>query len=140
MASTLQELIKAQQTMIELPKLLPTDVAALKARDAVLKALPPISTVGTDPLVGYSTKAADAAQLAQNIGAAYDTTRSQLKRNREVSKKEDKLIERMIRSQGRNFSKRLDALHRNKINNRNRFTKRFAADLLGIDTSLYKIL
>lgn len=121
-----------------IPEILDTSVDALRLRTRINTALPAMGDVSSDPLVGYSTKAADAAQKAYEIGLSYADTRANLKRNKMVSKAEDRAIESGLKAMDKDTAKRMRGQQRNKINNRDRFVSRFAGEILGVGKDVYK--
>lgn len=123
-----------------IPEIQDTSVNALKLYTLLGKALPAVQNVSSDPLVGYSTKAADAAQLAYETGLAFGETRANLKRNKLVSQGEDRAIEQGLKSMEKDSAKRMRAQQRNRVNNRNRLTDRFAGEILGVGNDVYKRL
>ena len=123
-----------------IPSIPDTSVNALKLRTRINTALPAMADASSDPLAGYSTKAADAAQKAFEIGLSYEDTRANLKRNKMVSKGEDRAIEAGLRSMDKQTAKQMRGQQRNKINNRDRFVSRFAGEILGVGKDLYKRL
>ena len=125
---------------VALPALVKADTETLRLQGTLQKALPPIANVGTDPLVGYSTKAQDALQLAIETGLAYGETKANLEKQKAISKMEEKGQEKYFRDRNRAFEKRLGALSRNNKLGQNYFTRRFAGEVLGMGTDLYKVL
>ena len=123
-----------------IPEVRKTDVETLRLRSKVSAALPPLQNVSSDPLAGYSTKAADAAQLAYETGLSYGETRANLKRNKMVSKAEDKMIERGMREMGRNAEQRRRGQQRNRVMGRNRYIGRFAGEVMGLGKDVFKVL
>ena len=140
MDKNLEQYVDKVAEGIVLPKLGETGVGALKQQDAVDMALPPLRNIGSDPLVGYSTKALDAAMYAAQQRAAYAQTRAQLKRNQEVSKYEEKTIERGIKKAGRMNKTILGNISRATVRSRDSTARRMAMDGLGIDRSLFKVI
>ena len=123
-----------------IPEIQKTDVETLRLRSKVAASLPAMAAVSSDPLSGYSTKAADAAQLAYETGLSYDETRANLKRNKILSKAEDRMIERGMREMGKNAAKRQRAQARNRVMGRNRYTDRFAGEVMGLGKDVFKVL
>ena len=121
-----------------IPEIPDTSVEALRLRTRVTAPLPGMANVSSDPLVGYSTKAADAEKRAYEIGLSYGDTRANLKRNRTLSKNEDRAIENSLRSMDKDTTKRMRAQQRNRVNGRNHFVSRFAGEMLGVGRDLYK--
>ena len=125
---------------VALPALVKADTETLRLQGTLQKALPAIANVGTDPLVGYSTKAQDALQLAIETGLAYGETKANLDKQKAISKMEERAQEQYFRDKNRAFEKRLGALSRNNRLGQNYFTRRFAGELLGMGKDLYKVL
>ena len=125
---------------VALPALVKADTETLRLQGTLQKALPAIANVGTDPLVGYSTKAQDALQLAIETGLAYGETKANLDKQKAISKMEERAQERYFRDKNRAFEKRLSSLSRNNKLGKDYFTKRFAGEMLGMGRDLYKVL
>ena len=125
---------------VALPAMEAADTETLRLRGIITKQLPGISNVGSDPLVGYSTKGIDAARRAQEIGIANAFTRNDLAKMRLISRAEEEGQERFFRSRDRNFKKRLGALNRYTTQGRNQYINRFAGEVLGLGRDLYKVL
>ena len=123
-----------------IPEIQKTDVDTLRLRSKVAAALPPMADVSSDPLVGYSTKAADAAQLAYETGLSYDETRANLKRNKMVSKAEDRMIESGMRQMSKDAAKRQRGQARNRVMGRNRYINRYAGEVMGLGKDVFKVL
>ena len=98
---------------VALPALVKADTETLRLQGTLQKALPAIANVGTDPLVGYSTKAKDALQLAIETGLAYGETKANLNKQKGISKMEERAQEQYFRDRNRMFEKRLSSLSRN---------------------------
>ena len=125
---------------VALPALVKADTETLRLQGTLQKALPAIANVGTDPLVGYSTKAQDALQLAIETGLAYGDTKANLDKQKAISKMEERAQEQYFRDKNRAFEKRLSSLSRNNKLGKDYFTKRFAGQMLGMGRDLYKVL
>ena len=125
---------------VALPALVKADTETLRLQGTLQKALPAIANVGTDPLVGYSTKAQDALQLAIETGLAYGETKANLEKQKAISKMEERAQEQYFRDKNRAFEKRLSSLSRNNKLGKDYFTKRFAGEMLGMGRDLYKVL
>ena len=125
---------------VALPALVKADTETLRLQGTLQKALPAIANVGTDPLVGYSTKAQDALQLAIETGLAYGETKANLDKQKAISKMEERAQEQYFRDKNRAFEKRLSSLSRNNKLGKDYFTKRFAGQMLGMGRDLYKVL
>ena len=125
---------------VALPALVKADTETLRLQGTLQKALPAIANVGTDPLVGYSTKAQDALQLAIETGLAYGETKANLNKQKAISKMEERAQEQYFRDKNRAFEKRLSSLSRNNKLGKDYFTKRFAGEMLGMGRDLYKVL
>lgn len=123
-----------------IPDIQKTDVDTLRLRSSVSASLPPMAVVSSDPLSGYSTKAADAAQKAYETGLSYDETRANLKRNKMLSKAEDRMIESGMREMSKSAAKRQRAQARNRVMGRNRYTDRFAGEVMGLGKDVFKVL
>ena len=123
-----------------IPEIQKTDVDTLRLRSKVAAALPAMADVSSDPLVGYSTKAADAAQLAYETGLSYDETRANLKRNKMLSKAEDRMIESGMRQMGKDAAKRQRGQARNRVMGRNRYINRYAGEVMGLGKDVFKVL
>lgn len=121
-----------------IPEIPDTSVEALRLRTRVSAPMPGMADVSSDPLVGYSTKAADAAKKAYEIGLSYGDTRANLKRNKVLSRNENRAIESSLRAMDKDTAKRMRAQQRNKVNGRDRFVSRFAGEILGVGKDLYK--
>ena len=125
---------------VGLPAMEASDTETLRLRDVITKQLPPIQNVGSDPLAGYSTKAIDAARLAQEIGIANAFTRGDVAKMKALSKAEEQAQENFFRSKNRQFEKRLGALSRYSTQGRDQYINRFAGEVLGLGRDLYKVL
>ena len=125
---------------VALPAMQAGDTETLRLRDVITKQLPAIPNVGSDPLVGYSTKGIDAARLAQEIGIANAFTRGDLVKMRAISKAEKQAQENFFRGQNRQFKKRLGALSRYSTQGKNQYINRFAGEVLGLGRDLYKVV
>ena len=125
---------------VALPALVKADTETLRLQGTLQKALPAIANVGTDPLVGYSTKAQDELQLAIETGLAYGETKANLDKQKAISKMEERAQEQYFRDKNRAFEKRLSSLSRNNKLGKDYFTKRFAGQMLGMGRDLYKVL
>ena len=121
-----------------IPQIPDTSVEALRLRTRVSAPMPGMADVSSDPLVGYSTKAADAAKKAYEIGLSYGDTRANLKSNKVLSRNENRAIESSLRAMDKDTAKRMRAQQRNKVNSRDRFVSRFAGEILGVGKDLYK--
>ena len=125
---------------VALPAMEASDTETLRLRDVITKQLPAIQNVGSDPLAGYSTKAIDAARLAQEIGIANAFTRGDVAKMKALSKAEEQAQENFFRSKNRQFEKRLGALSRYSTQGRDQYINRFAGEVLGLGRDLYKVL
>lgn len=125
---------------VVLPEIQSVSKRELRQKDAYKLAMPPMTRVGSDALSGYSTKARDAAQLAQAIGLAYGETKAYLKRNREISKAEERNIDRNLNRRNRITRKQLKGLSSYNSTSRNRSARRFAGDYLGMGRDLIKVI
>ena len=125
---------------VALPAMEASDTETLRLRDVITKQLPGIQNVGSDPLVGYSTKGIDAARLAQEIGIANAFTKGDLAKMRAISKAEDIAQNNYFASKDRAFKKRLGALSYYTTQGKEQYINRFAGDVLGLGKDLYKIL
>lgn len=121
-----------------IPEIPDTSVDALRLRSRILAPLPGLADVSSDPLVGYSTKAADAERRAYEIGLSYAQTRANLKRNRLVSKQEERAIETGLRAMQKESARRMRKQQSNRIRGRDSFINRFAGEMLGVGKDLYK--
>ena len=125
---------------VVLPAMEASDTETLRLRDVITKQLPAIQNVGSDPLVGYSTKGIDAARLAQEIGIANAFTKGDLAKMRAISKAEDIAQRNYFASKDRAFKKRLGALSYYSTQGEDQYIKRFAGEVLGLGRDLYKVL
>ena len=125
---------------VEIPAMEAGDTETLRLRDVVTKQLPAIQNVGSDPLVGYSTKGIDAARLAQEIGIANAFTRGDLAKMRAISKAEENAQNNYFASKNRAFEKRLGALSYYSTQGKDQYIDRFAGEVLGLGRDLYKVL
>jgi len=123
-----------------IPEIQRTDVETLRLRTGISTALPPMADVSSDPLAGYSTKGADAAQLAFETGLSYGETRANLKRRQMISKQEERMIETGMRRMGKESEKRRRGQQRNRVMGRNSYMKRFAGEVMGLGKDVFKIL
>ena len=86
MAKNLEYVFDRLQEGVALPALVKADTESLRLQNTLQKALPAIANVGSDPLVGYSTKARDALQLAIEKGLAYGETKANLNKQKAISR------------------------------------------------------
>ena len=61
----------------ELPEIREQSLRAFRAQDAIAMRLPGVPNLQTDQLVGYSTRAQEAAAYAEAIRIAFEITRRQ---------------------------------------------------------------
>ena len=125
---------------VALPALIKADTESLRLQNTLQKSLPAIAQVGSDPLVGYSTKAQDALQLAIEKGLAYGDTKADLKKQKIISKLEERAQEQYFRDRNKAFEKRLGFLSRGTKRGQDAFTRRFAGEMLGLGPDLYRVL
>ena len=138
-----KNLAEANDVLLEgvaLPLMEATDVEALKRRGTISKALPPIANVGSDPLVGYSTKARDAEQLALETKLSYDDTRMMDSKMKAISEAESQQQEKYFRGRDQEFEKRLGFLNRAHNARKNYYTRQFAGEVFGMGPDLFKVL
>ena len=138
-----KNLAEAQEILeqgVALPAMVAADTETLRLQGTLSKPLPPIANVGSDPLVGYSTKARDAAQLAYETGLSYADTKMMNAKMKAISKAEEKQQEQFFRNKNRAFEKRLGKLSRYNTQGRNYYTQRFAGEMMGLGRDLYKVL
>ena len=140
MARDLEKYIDRVAEGIVLPELGEKGLGQLRQQDAVAMALPPVTNAGTDPFVGFSTKARDAALYADQQRIAYAQTRAQLKRNAEVSKAEERAIDRAFKRASTRNKKVLGNVSRAYVRGRNRSAQRMAGEGLGMGPDLFKVL
>lgn len=125
---------------VALPEMVAADTETLRLQGTLTKSLPAIANVGSDPLVGFSTKARDAAQLAYETGLSYADTKMMDAKMKAISKAEEKQQAKFSRSKNRAFEKRLGGLSRYNMQGNNYYTQRFAGEILGVGRDLYKVL
>ena len=125
---------------VALPAMLAADTETIRLQNTLNKALPPIANVGSDPLVGYDTKARDAAQLAYETGLSYMDTKNMDGKMNALSKAEADQQEKFFRNRDRSFEKRLGSLNRYHRGRKNYYTRQFAGEVFGIGPDLFKVL
>lgn len=125
---------------VALPAMLAADTETIRLQGTLNKALPPIANVGSDPLVGYSTKAQDAARLAYETGLSYADTKRMDAKMKAISKAEEEQQEKYFRNRDRGFEKRLGSLTRGHNARKNYYTRQFAGEVFGIGPDLFKVL
>lgn len=125
---------------VALPAMLAADTETLRLQGTLKKSLPPIANVGSDPLVGYSTKARDAAKLAYETGLSYGDTKAMDYKMRAISKAEEQQQEKYFRNRERGMEKRLGNLVRGHTARKNYYTRQFAGEVFGIGPELFKVL
>ena len=129
---------KTLQELLALPEMQAASVDALRRQGTLSKALPPIAQLSSERLVGYSTKAADALRLAQEIGIANAFTRADVKRREMIAQARDQAIEQALVSQSRNTARRIKQMARGQMRARDQYIKRFAGAILGVGRDLYR--
>ena len=125
---------------VALPAMLAADTETLRLAGTLTKALPPIANAGSDPLVGYDTKARDAAQLAYETGLSYMDTKNMDAKMNALSKAEEQGQERFFRDRDRGFKKRLGSLNRYHRGRKDYYTRQFAGEVFGMGPDLFKVL
>ena len=125
---------------VALPVMLAADTETLRLQGTLNKSLPAIANVGSDPLVGYSTKAQDAAKLAYETGLSYADTKRMDAKMKAISEGEEELQEKYFRNRDRGFEKRLGSLVRGHTARKNYYTRQFAGEVFGIGPELFKVL
>jgi hypothetical protein len=140
MDRTIDSIYKSLEEGVELPNIKGVDVQYL---DALLRArseLPRVLSIDSDKLRGFNSKEIDAEKYAQELGLAFADNRANLNHSELIARKKSLAIDRYFKALETQYRNRLALLSRSNQRNKNLFMRRFAGELLGVSSELYKII
>jgi hypothetical protein len=140
MDRTIDSIYKSLDAGVELPNIKGVDVQYLDALLRARSALPRVLSIDSDRLRGFNSKELDAAKYSQEIGLAFSDNRANLNRSELIARKKSLAIDRYFKALETQYRNRLALLSRSNQRNKNLFMRRFAGELLGVSSELYKII
>jgi hypothetical protein len=140
MDRTIDSIYKSLEEGVELPNIKGVDVQYLDALLRARSALPRVLSIDSDKLRGFNSKEIDAAKYAQELGLAFADNRANLNRSELIARKKSLAIDRYFKALETQYRNRLALLSRSNQRNKNLFMRRFAGELLGVSSELYKII
>ena len=123
--------------LAELPEVRQTSTSVLRLQDTLLKRMPSIADLSLDRYYGSSARAEEAAQLAADIGAAFDIKRMIDKRSRAIQRAKELAKTRMLRE----IERQVPRTGRKMVSAQKQQEKRFVRDVarrMGLGTDLYR--
>ena len=77
----------------DLPEIQEQSTRAIRLRGLIQKQLPDIPTLNSDDLIGYNSRAIEAARLAEAIGIAFEISRRQKMISAARAREEDRILQ-----------------------------------------------